>query len=149
MDQTESQKVIGRQELADFPKLKLNGVVLKIDTGAYSSAMHCSRIELVEPNLLGVVFLEEGDSGYTGKEIRFRKFRIRQVKSSNGVIEERFAIVTKIILGKETLRVRMTLTDRSTMRIPVLIGRRFLKLNNFIVDPSLINSIEYESNSPT
>ncbi len=148
MKQTETQRVLGRQERADFPKLNLSGVILKIDTGAYSSAIHCSRIEMVEPGVLGVVFLEDGDSGYTGEEIRFRKFQTRQVKSSNGVIEERFAIITRIALGKETFRVRMTLTDRSTMRIPVLIGRRFLKLNNFIVDPGLINSIYYHGETP-
>jgi len=147
MNQSDTQQIVGRQERADFPKLGLQGVTLKIDTGAYSSAIHCSRIEIIEPGVLGVVFLEEGESGYSGNETRFRKFRTRHVKSSNGMIEERYAILTKIVLGDQEYRIRLTLTDRSAMRTPVLIGRHFLKVNNFIVDPGLINSIAYEDDA--
>ncbi len=133
------QTVIGRQETADFPEIGLFGVLLKIDTGAFSTAIHCSKIELTETNTLHVIFLEEGETGYTGNELGFKKFEKRKVKSSSGHTELRFAINTKISLGGETYRIRVTLTDRSAMRIPVLVGRKFLKINKFIVDPALKN----------
>ena len=42
------KKVIGRTDCADFPQLKLKKVSVKIDTGAYTSSLHCNSIEEVE-----------------------------------------------------------------------------------------------------
>ncbi|MDH3493600.1 MAG: RimK/LysX family protein [Acidobacteriota bacterium] len=136
MDKSKERKVMGRREVADFPLLGLECVRLKIDTGAYSSAIHCSSIELVNEGLLHVVFLHEDEEGFTGKAVDFNEFETRNVKSSSGHAETRYAINTRIVLGQKKYRIRMTLTDRSEMRYPVLIGRRFLRRNRFIVDPN-------------
>ena len=42
------QKVIGTFELVEFPDYGLHLVKAKIDTGAYTGALHCTRIEEVE-----------------------------------------------------------------------------------------------------
>lgn len=141
MDRHEDRKVMGRRELADFPALGLEQVRLKIDTGAYSSAIHCSSIEHSEDGILRAIFLHEDDEGYTGKVVEFTEFDTRNIKSSSGHTETRFAINTRIVLGSKKYRIRMTLTDRSEMRYPVLIGRRFMRRYRFIVDPSKIDSV--------
>lgn len=141
MDGHEDRKVMGRREVADFPALGLKQVRLKIDTGAYSSAIHCSSIELSEDGVLRVVFLHEDDEGFTGKAVEFTEFDRRKIKSSSGHAETRYAINTRIVLGSKRYRIRMTLTDRSEMRYPVLIGRRFMRRYRFIVDPTKIDSI--------
>jgi len=38
---------IGRIDKADFPKLILEDIDLKVDSGAYTSSIHCSNIEEV------------------------------------------------------------------------------------------------------
>ncbi|MEZ5306732.1 MAG: RimK/LysX family protein [Pyrinomonadaceae bacterium] len=131
------QRIIGRRENAVFPALHIGPVPVKIDTGAYSSAIHCSLIEVGEDGLLRVVFLEGEDPGFSGAVSKFKRFETRKVRSSNGHTEVRYAVRTGITFGSETFRIRLTLADRSSMRIPVLIGRRFLKRHRFVVDPAI------------
>ena len=130
------RSVIGRSERGDFPALGLKRVGLKIDTGAYSSAIHCTKIEISDEGLLSVIFLADNEAGFTGKELNFRRFERRRIKSSSGHSELRYAIETELSLAGKVYEVRLTLTDRSAMRVPVLLGRRFLKRNKFVVDPS-------------
>lgn len=40
--------VIGRKELVDFPSLKLFNINAKIDTGAFTSAIHCKELKVVK-----------------------------------------------------------------------------------------------------
>ncbi len=39
-----TKKILGRVDKVDFPELNLITVDVKIDTGAYTSAIHCSNI---------------------------------------------------------------------------------------------------------
>jgi hypothetical protein len=39
--------IIGRRDMIDFPELGLEDIEAKIDTGAYTSAIHCSQIKVV------------------------------------------------------------------------------------------------------
>ena len=43
--------VIGRFEKADFPLLDLENISIKIDTGAYTSSIHCDNIVEKEDQL--------------------------------------------------------------------------------------------------
>ena len=43
-------KTIGRIDRADFPELKLRNLHLKVDTGAFTSTIHCHEINEVEIN---------------------------------------------------------------------------------------------------
>jgi hypothetical protein len=40
--------IIGRKDTADFPQLELEGIVVKTDSGAYTSSFHCHQIEQFE-----------------------------------------------------------------------------------------------------
>jgi hypothetical protein len=65
---------------------------------------------------------------------------IRQVKSSNGTTQERIFIKTLLQLFSLDFETELSLTDRKSMKYPMLIGRKFLE-DRFIVDVSL----NYES----
>ena len=41
---------VGRIDKADFPELSLKDIDLKIDSGAYTSSIHCSNIEEITDN---------------------------------------------------------------------------------------------------
>ena len=74
------KKILGRKDLVSFPDFELENVPVKIDSGAYSSSMHCQSIEVVEfdeKEQLRVVFLDSGISGYTGKEVVFDDFKTK------------------------------------------------------------------------
>lgn len=133
--------LIGRKENIDLPELKLKIVTAKIDTGAYSSSIHCHEIKKILRNnqeLLRFKVLDPKHPNYNKKIFVFKDFKTTKVKSSNGKSEKRFVIKTKVKIYGKIIATDFTLTDRSDMKYPVLLGRKFLK-KDFLVDVSKTN----------
>lgn len=131
------KKVIGRFDRADFPALHLNDISIKIDTGAYTSSIHCDNIK-EEDGVLKCTFLDEEHPLYNGREYSFTAYDVVFVKSSNGMVQKRYQIQTKITLFDRTFKISLSLSARQEMRFPVLIGRKFLT-KKFIVDTEFID----------
>ncbi|MCL6219672.1 ATP-dependent zinc protease [Zunongwangia pacifica] len=131
------KRIIGRFDKADFPVLDLEGISVKIDTGAYTSSIHCDEI-VEKDDVLYCKFLDEEHEQYNGKEFTFKDYEIIYVRSSNGMIQKRYQIESKIKLFNKIYKISLSLSSRQEMRFPVLLGRKFLS-NKFIVDPQLID----------
>jgi hypothetical protein len=129
--------LIGRTDIVDFPKLELFGIDTKIDTGAYTSSFHCHHIE-IENNILKCQFLDPKHTDFQDKFFTFKDFKRKKVKSSNGMVENRFLIATEIFLFNEVFPIELTLSERGSMKYPVLLGRKFLS-KRFIVDTAKKN----------
>ena len=127
--------IIGRTDKADFPKLELESVDIKIDTGAYTSSIHCKDIEEID-GVLCASFLDENHKQYHGKRLKFKDYEITNVRSSNGKQEQRYEVLANIRLFNKLYKISLTLSNRQEMRYPVLLGRKFLS-KKFIVDPEL------------
>jgi len=139
--QHSSKIIIGRQDIADFPLLNIYNLPVKIDSGAYTSSLHCHNIIEFEENgkkKIKCNLLDPEHENYHEKEITFAAFTKKKVKSSNGQVEERYKITTEIVLFNQTFPIEFTLSERGSMRFSVLIGRKFLT-HRFIVDTSLKN----------
>lgn len=128
---------IGRVDKFDFPKLDLFNIDVKIDTGAYTSAIHCSEIK-EENNTLHCTFYSKGHPNFSSDEVIFIEYTLTNVKSSNGIKENRYKIKSEVIIFRKTYKINLTLSTRDDMRFPVLIGRQFLK-RKFLVDVDLQN----------
>jgi len=131
--QLENKYLIGNKELISFPNLKRKNVVARIDSGARSSSAHCDKIwveKMGGEKVLCCYFLKR-----SRKVTRFKHFKTRLVKSSNGVSQKRYVVRMTIKMGEVSKRTDVTLTDRSTMNYSVLLGRRFLR-DDFIIDVS-------------
>lgn len=139
-------EVIGRKDIVSFPLFNLKEVPVKIDSGAYSSSIHCSSIRLVhgDVDILEVIFLDEQTPGYSGEKMLFSEFSIKTVKSSNGIAQERYFVKGTIELFDSTIETVFSLTERRGLKNPVLIGRRVLN-KKFLIDPSKVN-LSYKSN---
>ncbi len=131
------KKTIGREDCLDFPELDLKEVTCKIDTGAYTSSIHCSKI-IEDGKSLRCKFYSKGHPNFNGKEVVFKTFTFADVKSSNGQVENRYKIKTTIIFFGKSYKINLTLSTRDDMKFPVLIGRQFLK-KKFLVDVDLEN----------
>ena len=129
-------KTIGRTIALSFPEIALRSIPAKVDTGAYTSSVHCSKIEKLEGNRISCIFLDPSHTAYTGKEHEFEIIREVRVKSSNGTPEKRYMIKTSAEHEGTQFHIFLTLTNRGGMRYPVLLGRKFLR-GKFIVDVSL------------
>lgn len=141
-------EIIGRKDLVSFPAFGLYSVPVKIDSGAYTSSMHCSKIELIEKDnkvQLHVVFLDEQYQGYTGKEFVFSTFKEKKVKSSNGQSQLRYFITGTIRIFNKEYETLFSLTQRTGLRNPILLGRKLLN-KRFLIDTSKINcSFDFEN----
>jgi hypothetical protein len=135
MNEASSKSIIGRREWASLPEFGLKNVKVKIDTGAYSSSIHVSLIEEVD-GILYVVFLDSNHPEFQNNPFSFKEFRRKKVKSSNGIIQERYFIKTYIVLGSVKIKTEFSLTQRKGMRYPILIGRKLLN-KRFLIDTSL------------
>ena len=129
--------MIGRFDKADFPALELHDIAVKIDTGAYTSSIHCNNI-LEKDDVLECTFLDDEHPTYNGKKFIFEDFDIVFVRSSNGIIQKRYQVQSNIKLFGKVFKISLSLSDRQEMRYPVLIGRKFLT-KKFIVDTELID----------
>jgi hypothetical protein len=130
------KKIIGRKEKISLPKLGLKLVWAKIDTGAYTSSIHAEQIREEEykgKKVLAFQALLPGHPSFTGKTVRFENYREKKVKNSFGHAETRYLIEIKIRLAGETYPAEFTLSDRSSMKNSILLGRKLLR-NRFLVD---------------
>ena len=133
--------VIGRKDIANFEILDLFGIVVKIDSGAYTSSFHCHKIEKIKKDGVEHIkcnFLDPTHSKYHEKEFCFEKFKMRTIKSSNGLVEERVSINTEITIFQKKYPIELTLTERIEMKHPVLLGRKFIS-KRFLIDTSRKN----------
>ena len=124
--------MIGRFDRADFPDLHLNDISIKVDTGAYTSSIHCDNI-VEEDDVLKCTFLDEEHPLYNGKEFVFTDYDVVFVRSSNGMVQKRYQIFSSIKLFDRIYKISLSLAARQEMRFPVLLGRKFLT-KKFIVD---------------
>ena len=132
------KRILGRRELVDFPAFALREVEAKVDTGAYTSAIHCTNIH-IEPDarqrpVLMVNLLDPGHEGSDGCPLTFTNFVLRDIRSSNGEVQERYVIRALVRLYGEDFEAEFSLSDRSDMKYPVLLGRSLLRQGRFMVD---------------
>lgn len=135
-------KTIGRIDKADFPELDLQDIKIKVDTGAYTSSIHSHDIKEVEINgekCIEFKLLDPTYPKYDSRVFRTKNYEEKAVKSSFGDVEKRFIIETKILIFEQEYPIKLSLSERSDMKFPILLGRRFLN-KQFIVDTSKKNT---------
>jgi hypothetical protein len=133
---------VGAFEYVSFPDLGVPRVLAKVDTGAYSGAIHCTKLKVAKrfgkkPVLK---FIPLGKAEYAAETT---DFTVRYLRSSTGHRVRRFLIKTTIEMEGKRYPVEIGLSDRADMRVEVLVGRRFLRDNGLVVD-SRINKKFYD-----
>lgn len=136
-------QILGRSDRIDLPGLGLKNIHAKIDTGAYTSSLHCSRAEVVNGKL-EFVLLDEEHPEFTGMIFSVDSFTERAIKNSFGVAEKRFIIQTSIKIFDKEIMTEFSLSDRDALRFPILLGRKALR-ERFIIDVTKKN-LSYRAN---
>ena len=95
------------------PEGKEEKVTARIDTGATGSSMDIHLAADLRLSLMS---------------------KMKIVKSASGV-KRRPTIHAKVKLESQIIEEEFTITDRSHMTYPVLIGQNILKKGNFLIDP--------------
>ena len=131
------KEVIGRAELVDILDAGANSIPAKVDTGAYSCAVHADDIRLSEDGrtLHFRLFGGHPVAGAQSVEIATQDFTTAHISNSFGGKEQRFIVKMPIKLGTKTVKTHFSLADRHAKMFPILLGRRLLN-GRFIVDTS-------------
>ncbi|MDE1464932.1 ATP-dependent zinc protease family protein [Spartinivicinus poritis] len=134
----ETNKVtVGWREWVSLPGLNINTIKAKVDTGAKTCALHAYYIDPYDKD--GETWVKFGihpiqlDTD-TSVECHARLADQRYVTDSGGHSEQRFVIITTLVVGREQFDAEITLTNRDSMRFRMLLGRNALN-NRFTVDP--------------
>ncbi|EMR12795.1 hypothetical protein MPL1_08619 [Methylophaga lonarensis MPL] len=102
----------------------------RVDTGATTSSMHARDIVVTERDgknwvRFSILPEEESDASYDIEAPLVRYAKIRQ-SSADGT-DRRPVVSLTIRIGELTERAEFTLTDRSHLTYPILLGREFIR----------------------
>jgi len=128
---------VGWREWVGFPKLGVDRIKAKLDTGARTSSIHAFRIRKMddtdEPR---IEFYLHPVQHKRHPEYRCTAQVVdeRTVKSSNGESETRYVIITPMRMGTHIWPVELTLSNRDQMGFRMLVGRSAIR-GRCIVDP--------------
>lgn len=135
LDQTD---VIGRKALLDFPELELAGVEARVDSGADYSALHCQEVEEATDRkgksyIKYWPLVEKHPAAPTEKPAISYHYETVRVRNTSGVLEARYVVHLDVSVNGKSFNTPFTLSNRSNMIFPALLGRRALA-GRFLVD---------------
>lgn len=141
MMKTPQPLIYGSFEQVTLPTFSDLEYIAKVDTGAYSGAIHCTHLEEVRTDgkrLLRFKPLRNSEM------IETRDYRRTYVRSSTGHRVKRYLITTQMIVRGIAYDVKIGLSDRKDMQYEILIGRRFLREHTILVDVCLNKEYDKE-----
>lgn len=134
-----TKKIFSSLETVDIPSLRVKDIVAKIDTGAWSGALHCTNIVEKDGMLfftpLGERSLRTSTADYVKKNVR----------SASGHAASRYVIPIEVMIEGQLYSTQIGLSNRRLMRREMLIGRRFLLEHGILVDVSLSREDDIEA----
>ena len=135
---TVTRQLLGWREVVALPALDIPMLKAKVDTGARTCALHAVDAEAVVvegKHCVRFAIPEEqtgiGETIYHTAPVRDR----RHIKSSTGHSQKRFVIFTRVQIGSRSFNIEITLSDRSNMDFPMLLGRNLLRLGRYVIHP--------------
>ncbi len=128
--------VVGWREWVALPQAGVEWVKAKIDTGARSSAIHAFDLESFDREgeewvRFSLHPWQRSDEDHV--ELTLPVLDRREVRSSNGQVEQRYAVALDVTLAGRTITTVMTLSNRDEMGFRMLVGREALE-RGFLVD---------------
>lgn len=135
------KKIIGRKEKITLSEWGFSMIPAKIDTGAYTSAIHCeyANVKMIDgKKVLEFVLLSPSHKHFKNQIIRTERFTQKKVKNSFGKVETRYKVSTKVTMCGKEFEGEFTLSNRSEMKNSILLGRKLLK-GRFLIDVDHVN----------
>ncbi|NBP67106.1 MAG: peptidase [Cytophagia bacterium] len=139
-------KVLGRYDRVDLPGLGLKNIHVKVDTGAYRCSLHCQSAKVVN-GILEFVLLDEEHPEFTGMKFTASTFHERDIKNSFGEVERRYVITTTIKIFNEEITAEFSLSNRGSLKFPILLGRKILQAR-YLIDVKKKN-LSYKAKQQT
>lgn len=120
---------IGTEEWCCLPELNIAAIKARIDTGAKTSSIHASNIELFTRDSTNWCRFNVNPLQNSQRLVVHCEARViarRTIRSSNGQTEKRHVIRTMLTLNDQIWPIEVTLANRKGMDFRMLIGREAL-----------------------
>lgn len=134
--ESESKLTLGWREWVKLPDLGLSHIKAKVDTGARTSALHAFNLRpYMKDGIQRIEFSIHPKQRDLNTVVVCHADVLdqRTVSDSGGHKEERYVILTTLVIGSHTWPIEMTLTSRDNMKFRMLLGRTALE-NRAVVD---------------
>jgi hypothetical protein len=128
-DSAKVAPLIGWRERVRLPELGIGPIIAKVDTGARTAALHAEDIRILGRTVWFKVPVN-GRTHHCHLPYRGEK----RVKSTSGHSSTRVVVETVIRIGTLDIPAQITLTDRTDMGVPMLLGRTTVR-GHFVVHP--------------
>jgi hypothetical protein len=129
----DTPSLIGWRERVKLPELGIGTIIAKVDTGARTAALHAEDIRIEGHGHHRKVHFRVPVNGRNYHCVLPFKGE-KRVKSTSGHRQTRPVIETNILIGSVRIHAEITLTDRTDMGVPMLLGRATVR-DHFVVDP--------------
>lgn len=130
---------IGWREMVALPKLGLPKLKAKIDTGARTSALHAIGMEEFARDGVPWVRFHIPDDNHEHIEQPMDcvapLIDTREIRNTSGIPDERHIISTQLSIGGRRWTIEVSLTDRSDMKFPLILGRTAIRRRRILVNP--------------
>ncbi len=129
---------VGWREWVSLPDLGIPWIKCKVDTGARTSAIHATELEVSMPDGIETVSFEIHpwqDSDADPVRVTAPVLEHREIRSSNGELSLRPVVRTTIGVGPRSVQADLTLARRYDMGFRMLLGRKALS-GTFLIDPA-------------
>ena len=137
-EKSHNLSIIGSTEYVEIAGIK--NIPAKVDTGADSSAIWASSINMQEDGALTFCLFGQKSPLYTGERLKTTDYTARVIRSSHGDEQIRYRVSLPVTISGQTFKTTFTLANRSRNNFPVLIGRRTIE-GKYLVDVSKTNVI--------
>ncbi len=132
----EKYDIIGAIERGDLLDLGIQGIAIKIDTGAEGAALHAFAMEEFTRNdkafiRFNTIIMKDHQEIIVSREAELLGTKI--VRSSSGHSTKRPFIKSRLKIGQVVKEIEISLVDRSAMTYQMLLGRK--NLEGFLVNP--------------
>ncbi len=132
--------VVGRHVAVNFPDWGIDGMIGKVDTGAYQPALHAVGITEDEAKRELTFTIEEFEDKdgriHPSNTIKTDNYSFAEVRNTSGKLEKRYLVPVRFSIRGRVFNSKVSLTNRGSMKYPLLIGRRTLR-GRFLVNSEL------------
>lgn len=128
--------VVGWREWVGLPRIGVEWMKAKIDTGARTSSLHAFGVEEFDhddASWLRFAVHPWQHSADDAVQVEMPVYDRRAVRSSSGHVEQRFVVLLDLRLLDRVVPAEVTLTRRDEMGFRMLIGREVLR-QGYVVD---------------
>lgn len=134
-----NRETFGSIETVAISSLGIIAVVAKVDTGAWTGALHCTDIH-EEDGVLYFTPLGNPDLATSVTE-----YEVRRVRGATGHVVERYIIPVSLEVRGVSYQTTLGLSNRKMLKREMLLGRKFLIENDILVDVTLTLNDDHEA----